>query len=85
MWLLQTFSGLRKQARHLRDKHGKLLLVYFFKIAAPALLADLVLLYEQVGVPSGLTGCVQDMSDSSQNNRRAEEMASLKVVPHSQA
>lgn len=67
------------QARHLRDKHGKLILTGFKPVAAPALLADLVMLFEQIGAKSSLTGSVVDMSDSSQNNQRADEMASLQV------
>lgn len=51
----------------------------FAQAASPALLADLVLLYEQQGMHSGLSGSVLDMSDSSQNNRRAAEMASVHV------
>jgi hypothetical protein len=43
-------------------------------------MSDLIALWEGHGEKSGLTGCVQDMSDSSQNNKRAAEMASFKVA-----
>ena len=43
-------------------------------------MSHLIVLWELKGADSGLSGCVQDMSDSSQNNKRAAEMASLTVA-----
>jgi hypothetical protein len=68
------------QAKHLKDKLDKLIHTVMLPHACPALLADLLLLRLQLGTASGLSGCVLDMSDSSQNNRRAEEMASFTVA-----
>lgn len=67
------------QAKHLRDKLGKLLIFAFVDGAGPAVLTDLMLLFHKAGMKSGLSGSVLDMSDSSQNNKRAQEMASVKV------
>lgn len=47
----------------------------------PALLTDLMLLFDKLGMKSGLSGSVLDMPDSSQNNKREQEMASVKVIP----
>jgi hypothetical protein len=70
----------RLWAKHLRDKLNKCLKLFFTVGAAPALMSDLIEIWEQHGEKSVLTGCVQDMSDSSQNNKRAAEMASFKVA-----
>lgn len=68
------------QANHVRDKPNKLICTVFNKGAAPVLLADLILLHRLVGVKSGLSGSIADNTDTSQNNRRAEELSSYTVV-----
>ena len=69
------------QAKHLRDKLGKLVRFGFDDTSGPALFSDLVIAYKFLGVEqSGLSGTVIDQSDSTQNNRRAEGMASFELV-----
>lgn len=65
--------------KHLRDKLLKLLVLGFVPGIGPALLTDLMLLFEMLGMASGLSGALLDMSNSSQNNKRCQEMASIKV------
>ena len=68
------------QAQHARDKHGKLTITLFTEGAAPVLMADFIYLHRVKGTASGLSGSVTDGTDSSQSNRRAEEIASFAVV-----
>jgi hypothetical protein len=67
-------------ASHLCDKPQKLVITCFLPSSPPALLTDLILLEEQEGNRSGLCGSVLDMSDSSQNNKRAAEMSSFEIA-----
>jgi hypothetical protein len=69
------------QVKHIRDKFHKLLQLGFDATTGPALLMDLIILHKTLGPQaSGLSGNVIDQTDSSQNNARAEEIASLHVV-----
>lgn len=73
---------LLPQGKHLRDKLVKLLVMGFVPGIGPALLTDLMLLFEILGIESGISGAVLDVSNSSQNNKRCQEIASIKVSRH---
>lgn len=68
------------QAKHLRDKVLKLIVLGFIDGIGPAMLSDLMMLFDLLGTESGLTGSVLDMTNSTQNNLRAQEMASCQVM-----
>lgn len=68
------------QHKHLREKASKLIRWGFTKGIGPAVLTDFILLFEKMGTESGMTGTSIDITDSSQNNKRAQECASLQVI-----
>lgn len=71
----------RLDAKHLRDKPNKLIVTAWCAGAGPALLTDII--FAQRHLPpkvSGVSGLVTDLSDSSQNNKRAAEMASFTLA-----
>ena len=68
------------QSKHLRDKLGKLLRIGWTAVIGPPLLADLQIVYRMLGRDSGIDGSVLDMSNSSQNNKRSDQMASFQTA-----
>ena len=76
-----SFHAWSLQVSHVRDKQHKLPLLDLRSSAGPALLTDLLLLHRKLGpVQSGIGGNLIDRTDSSQNNKRAEELGNLDLV-----
>ena len=77
----QSQASARVQIKTLHDRLSKLLVLGFEADIGPAQLTDYVILLRSVGSEvSGLSSSVTDQTDSTQNNRRAGEFASFKVV-----
>ena len=77
----QACARVYVQIKTLHDRLNKLLVLGFEADIGPAQLTDYVVLLRLVGSEvSGLSSSVTDQTDSTQNNRRAGEFASFKVV-----